>query len=126
MNTRPRFVPFLVVTAIMVFSLLAAGCTSSSTTLPPGMLNGTQNAIIIKNFAFSPSALTIKAGRSVTWVNQDDVNHTVVSDPGTPVAFRSSNITFGGSYTFTFSKPGTYSYHCTIHPSMTGSVTVTP
>jgi len=79
-------------------------------------------SVNITNFQFSPSPLTIKAGTTVTWTNSDAVTHTVTSDDGT--TFSSGNITNGQTFTFTFSTPGTYTYHCAIHPSMIGTVVV--
>ena len=79
----------------------------------------------IKNFAFAPAALTVKAGTTVTWTNQDADAHTVTSkDGGGPLASAALNT--GQTYSYTFAKPGTYAYLCTIHPFMTATVTVTP
>jgi amicyanin len=81
------------------------------------------NAVSITNFAFSPAAITVKVGTAVTWTNQDEEPHTVFSDAGgmkSPVLASNQN-----TFTFTFTKPGTYSYNCTIHPFMHGNVTVT-
>ncbi|MEI8060664.1 MAG: plastocyanin/azurin family copper-binding protein, partial [Ferruginibacter sp.] len=80
------------------------------------------NEILIQNFAFSPSTLTIKVGDSVTWKNQDSASHTIVSDSGSEIS--SSSLSNGGIYTHTFSIAGTYNYHCSIHPSMKGKVVV--
>ena len=83
------------------------------------------NAVSIMNFAFSPAALTVKAGTTVTWTNKDSDAHTVTSQgSGGPLA--SAALSTGQSYSYTFTKPGTYSYLCTIHPFMTATVTVTP
>jgi plastocyanin len=83
------------------------------------------NSVTIKNFAFAPAALTVKAGTKVTWTNQDSDAHTVTSQNNTgPLA--SAALSTGQSYSYTFTKPGTYSYLCTIHPFMTATVTVTP
>jgi plastocyanin len=68
--------------------------------------------------------LTVKTGTVVTWVNQDGVSHTITSDTGSPVAFSSDSLSNGASYTFTFTLPGTYTYHCSIHPSMKGTIIV--
>jgi plastocyanin len=126
MKIKARIVPWSALAVILVISLMAAGCTSSpASNTPPATFSGTENSIVIKNFAFSPAAISIKAGTSVTWINQDGTDHTVVSDPGAPGAFESKNPGNGGSYSFSFSKPGTYTYHCSIHPSMTGTITVT-
>jgi plastocyanin len=79
---------------------------------------------MIKNFAFDPVSLTVKTGTAVTWVNQDGPPHTIVSDAGSPVAFSYDSLSTGNSYKFTFTQPGTYTYHCSIHPSMTGTIIV--
>jgi plastocyanin len=57
-------------------------------------------------------------------MNQDGAVHQIASDAGTPVAFNSDSLANGASYQFTFTKPGTYTYHCTIHPSMKGTIIV--
>jgi plastocyanin len=75
----------------------------------------------IDNFSFSPAALTVKAGTQITWTNGDDIPHTVVSGDQ---AFKSKVLGSGEKFTFTASKPGTYSYSCSIHPNMTGKVVV--
>ncbi|MGW7524356.1 cupredoxin domain-containing protein [Streptomyces sp. NPDC054783] len=82
------------------------------------------HAVAIKNFAFSPATLKIKAGTTVTWTNEDTDAHTVTS-AGTGGPLRSSALATHGSYTYTFTKPGSYAYVCTIHPFMTGTVEVT-
>jgi plastocyanin len=79
------------------------------------------NAVTIRNFAFGPRNVTVKLGTTVHWANRDTEAHTVTSDEG---AFSSPVLQPGVSYSFTFTKPGTYSYHCTIHPFMTGTVMV--
>jgi plastocyanin len=79
------------------------------------------DAVTIRNFAFSPQVVTVTAGTIVHWTNQDSEAHTVTSDAG---AFGSSALQPGAGYSFTFTKPGTYAYHCTIHPFMTGKVVV--
>jgi plastocyanin len=76
----------------------------------------------IKDFSFQPNSITVQVGTSVTWVNHDSVDHTITSDDG---KFDSGNIMSGGEFKFAFSQPGTYSYHCSIHPTMIGVVTVT-
>lgn len=71
--------------------------------------------------AFAESNLTVSVGTKVKWTNNDSVPHTVTSDSG---AFASDNLAKGQSFEFTFDKEGTYSYHCSIHPSMKGTITV--
>ena len=83
------------------------------------------NTVAIKNFAFAPAAITVKAGTKVTWTNQDSDAHTVTSQHNSG-PLNSTALNTGQSYSYTFTKPGTYSYLCTIHPFMTATVTVTP
>lgn len=79
-------------------------------------------AIRISNFTFGPKAVTVKVGQTVTWTNDDDIPHTVVA---TDKSFRSKVIDTGQSFSFTFNKPGQLAYFCSLHPVMTGKVTVT-
>jgi len=79
------------------------------------------DAVTILNFAFGPQVITVKAGTTVHWTNRDTEAHTVTSNTG---AFGSPVLQPGASYSFTFAKPGTYHYHCSIHPFMTGMVMV--
>lgn len=77
-------------------------------------------AVKIDNFIFGPKELKVKAGTTVTWTNEDDIPHTVVS----PNNFRSKALDTDGKYSFTFTTPGTYTYFCSLHPHMTGTVVV--
>ncbi len=107
--------------------------TSSNQTMPPSNQTtppaggGTQspsvNQIVVtmKNIAFNPQDVTINTGETIVWENDDNVDHHVVSNTG---VFDSGVMTPGSSYSFTFSTAGTYAYHCSIHPSMTGTITV--
>jgi plastocyanin len=80
-------------------------------------------AIEIVEFAFGPDAVTIPAGTSVTWTNEEiGVPHTSTADDG---AWDSGTLAEGEAFSHTFTDAGTFAYHCSIHPSMTGSVTVT-
>lgn len=80
-----------------------------------------QNAVTIQNMAFSPATMTIKVGDSITWTNQDLVNHTATADDN---SFDTGTLSNGQSKTITFAKAGTYKYHCTIHPKMLGTIIV--
>ena len=77
-------------------------------------------AVKIGNFTFGPHELKVKAGTTVTWTNEDDMPHTVVSANN----FRSKVLDTEGTYSFTFTTPGTYKYFCSLHPHMTGTVVV--
>jgi YVTN family beta-propeller protein len=82
---------------------------------------GTTSATIAQ-FAFDPPTVTIASGESVTWTNTDPVQHTVTSDnPG----FDSGPLSQDATFSTTFTTPGTFAYHCNIHPFMHGSVVVT-
>jgi len=87
---------------------------SSSITIPSG-------AEFLGNKAFSPSDLTVDAGTAVTWTNTDRTSHTSTSDVA---SWNSGTIAPGGQFSFTFATAGTFPYHCSIHPGMTGTVVV--
>jgi amicyanin len=75
----------------------------------------------IDNFSFTPETVTVPAGSQVTWTNRDDIPHTVVSEDK---SIKSKALDTDEKFSFTFSKPGTYSYFCSIHPKMKGKVVV--
>jgi plastocyanin len=78
-------------------------------------------AVTIGNFTFNSPTLTVKPGTTVTWTNADDIPHTVVSKDG---AFKSKVLDTGDRFSFTFAKVGQFGYYCSLHPHMTGTVTV--
>jgi len=75
----------------------------------------------IEGFAFTPQRLTVKIGATVTWINDDDIPHTVAS--GTKL-YKSKALDTNDRFSFTFTTPGTYQYFCSLHPHMTGTVVV--
>ena len=77
--------------------------------------------VTIDNFSFTPPTLSVKVGTQITWTNRDDVPHTVVSEEW---PLRSKTLDTDETFTFTPTKPGTYTYFCSIHPKMTGKVVV--
>ncbi|HYZ44612.1 MAG TPA: cupredoxin family copper-binding protein [Xanthobacteraceae bacterium] len=77
--------------------------------------------IEIDQFAFVPQRITMKAGTTVTWINEDDAPHTVASSNK---LFKSKALDTQDKFSFTFTTPGTYAYFCSVHPHMTGSVVV--
>ena len=79
------------------------------------------NEIIIQSMAFIPQTLTVPVNSTVKWKNLDAIAHTVTSDNA---SWDSGNIAAGGTFKFTFTTVGTFSYHCTIHPLMTGTIIV--
>lgn len=96
----------------------ARGKTSSkAASAPAGPVT-----VHISNFTFVPKMVTVKVGQTITWTNDDDIPHTVVA---TDKSFRSKVLDTGQSFSFTFTKPGQVAYFCSLHPMMTGKVTVT-
>ena len=81
------------------------------------------SSVDIRSMSFQPASVQVSVGATVTWTNFDGVNHTVTSDPG---AFGSGSLTDGDTYSYTFNTAGAFPYHCSTHPSMHGSVVVTP
>jgi plastocyanin len=79
------------------------------------------NEVVIQNFLFQPSTLTVKAGTKVTWINRDDEPHTATD---TESRFGSKALDTGDRFTTEFTKPGTYNYYCALHPKMTGKIIV--
>lgn len=99
--------------ALTACALLTSAAAVAQAPSPP--------AVVIKNFMFSPTMLTVPAGSTVTWSNLDQEPHTVVSDSG---VFRSGALDTSESFSFKFEKPGTYHFTCSIHPQMVGTVIV--
>jgi plastocyanin len=77
----------------------------------------------IANYKFTPGSITILAGTTVTWVNHDEEVHTVTAGDG-PQSFKSTGLDTDDKFSFTFAKPGTYSYFCSFHPYMTAKIVV--
>ena len=107
------------------------GSSSSTSTMTMPMPQSTAAApaapvatdhVSIASFAFGPATITVKPGTTVTWTQQDEDQHTVTANDG---SFTSSPLITGTTYTHTFTAPGTYAYHCSIHPFMHGTVVVT-
>jgi plastocyanin len=108
----------------LFLAMLLAACSSSSAqqpvaqpTDPPGEVQ-----IKINNFAFDPITVSVKAGTTVRWTNEDSTAHTVTSDAGD---LDSGSLSNGDSFTHTFDQAGTFAYHCSIHPDMKATIEVT-
>ena len=97
----------------------APQATTAATSTAP--VAGT--AVGITNFAFVPATLTVKVGETVTWTNHDEAPHTIAAGDG---SFHSPGMDANATYSFTFTKAGTFDYICSIHPFMHGTVVVTP
>ena len=103
---------------ILLTVILISGCYSQQTKTSNVEIK--TNEIIIDNFAFNPSELTINSGTTLTWKNNHDVVHTIVSQN----LFESKTLNKEDEFTFTFNTPGEYNYYCSIHPSMRGKIIV--
>ena len=139
------------VAAVAMSALLLAGCGGSSasdaatTTTAPrptgasstpaitatttsgsasGETKATTADVSIKDFQFKSDTLRISTGTKVTWTNNDKETHTATADSGTPMDFDTGDVKPGASASVTFTKPGTYKYHCNFHATMTGTITV--
>ena len=142
MKARRYMKPWLLLGGVAVLAVLvlaacggSSGGSGSSTPAsgPTSVSGGGGSAVSIANFAFSPQTLTVPAGTTVTWTNNDGAPHTVTSTDGPSTsaqitgAFDSGNLASGQTYSFTFDKAGTYYYDCTLHAaqaSMHGTVVV--
>jgi plastocyanin len=102
---------------------LLGPCAALLLALTTAAAGAPDSQVVIKDFMFGPASLTVKAGTTVTWVNRDDEPHTIASDSG---LYRSGALDIGNEFQFTFAKPGTYHYVCTIHPRMLGTIVVEP
>jgi amicyanin len=120
---------------IVSLSLVVAACgnggsSGTTATIAPGSGSSTTASasggssevkVIMTNRSYDPETVTIKVGDTVTWVNEDAPQHDVVADNG---EFKSDLFDKGQTFSFKFTKAGTYPYHCSIHPGMTGTVIV--
>ena len=89
--------------------------------LPLSPARAADTIVKIDNVTFNPSRVTVKVGTAVTWRNDDDIPHTVASSTK---LFKSKALDTGDNYSYTFTKPGEYSYFCSLHPHMTGTIVV--
>lgn len=112
---------FVSITLLLV--LLNAGCTQQAQNQGTNQTDKTSGTtVIMKNFAFGPAELKIKAGDTVFWNNKDSVPHNIVSDAGGEIT--SPTISTDGTYSHTFNTAGEYAYHCEIHTGMKGKIIV--
>lgn len=127
-HTKSRFLIGLgFLFAIMSISLSCSKSSMANMTGTGGNGNTTgtstpgANEVFIQGMIFSPATITVTAGTTITWTNKDAVTHNVTSNPA---LFSSGAMGNGATYSFTFADKGTFSYTCTIHPSMKGTVIV--
>jgi plastocyanin len=110
-----------IVRNIWVAIALSAAVLAAAATFPTAFVQAADTEVNIDQFAFYPQRITVKAGTTVTWTNDDDDSHTVASSSK---LFKSKALDTGDKFSFTFTTPGTYDYICSVHPYMTGAVVV--
>ena len=111
---------FIFRTTALLLALVSVVALSNKNALA-GSQNSTASEVKIDNFSFTPTTLTVAAGTTVTWTNSDDVPHTVVSDDK---VFKSKVLDTDEKFSYTFTKPGSYPYFCSVHPKMTAKIVV--
>jgi plastocyanin len=117
-----RSVSFAALAAILMLEFIELGVGQKcSAALAQGKASTAE--VKVDNFSFGPASLTVAVGTTVIWTNRDDIPHTVVSTDDAKT-FKSKVLDTDQSFSFTFSKAGTYPYFCSIHPKMTGKVIV--
>ena len=114
-----RRVLYIASIAAMLIAILAGRQTTNAAVPAAAPAAGAE--VKIDNFSFTPATLTVAAGTQVTWTNRDDIPHTVVSDDK---SVKSKALDTDDKFSFTFTKPGTYSYFCSLHPKMKGTIVV--
>jgi plastocyanin len=128
---RPaRLLAGLVAVPAVLAVVTACGSDSSGGTTPPSAsataptgsaTAGGGSTVEIKNFMFTPTTLSVSAGTTVTWKFDDSTQHTVAANDN---SFTSAALASGQTFTHTFAAAGTVAYHCSIHPFMTGTISV--
>ena len=118
MTKKSVWVAGLGAPVMIAMLLLLAGSPSVKANDQPSAANV---AVKIDNFVFGPQTITVPVGTTVIWTNSDDIPHTAVSTDG---AFKSTVMDTDEKFSYTFTKPGTYPYYCSVHPKMTGQVVV--
>jgi plastocyanin len=101
----------------LAMAALALAATAAHATAPKAV------TVHIANFAFAPAVVTVAPGGVVTWINDDDDAHSIVSDKA---AFHSAALDTKDHYSFTFAATGDYAYHCGLHPHMVAKILVRP
>ena len=127
MMRRLTYALFIAATAITLAACSGSSGSAAPTAAasqagsPAAPAGGGTGAVDIKNFAFNPATTSVSAGSKVTWTNSDTTAHTVTFDDGSA---DSGDLAAGATFDHTFASAGTFAYHCAIHSSMKGTVTV--
>jgi plastocyanin len=106
---------------IRVATALAVAVFAVATALPAASAHVAETEVKIDNFAFAPQRVVVKSGTTVTWINEEDIPHTVASSTK---LFKLNALDTKDKFSFTFTTPGAYEYFCSLHPHMTGTIVV--
>ena len=117
-----RTASLLFTIVILAFTLTACSAASPASQVQVQQTAAPANQVMIQNFAFTPPSLTVPVGSTVTWTNKDQTQHTATADDK---SFDSGPLAPGASFSFTFTQAGTFTYKCTFHPNMLGTIIVT-
>jgi len=109
--------------AAAVVLVLSAAAYAADPAPAPQVAAAEAGAVTISNFEFQPPLMTVAPGTKITWVNKDEEPHTVLSADG-GATFKSPALDTDDKFSFTFDKPGTYKYFCSIHRHMVGTIVV--
>jgi amicyanin len=109
------------VNSICVATAIAVSVFAAAVAFPAASAQAADAEVQIDQFAFAPQRVTVKVGTTVTWINHDDIPHTVTSSSK---SFKSNALDTKDKFSFTFTTPGTYEYFCSLHPHMTGTIVV--
>lgn len=123
-RTRPARTRLMGAALVALLALALAACDQAATVAddPAADAVATADAVTVENMAFAPDTLTVPAGTTVTWTFADGaIPHDVVFDDGSVASEQLTD----GTFSHTFEEPGTYTYHCSLHPNMTGTIEVT-
>ena len=104
-----------------VGAAVAAALLAAAATFPAVSARAADTNVTIDQFTFTPQRITVKAGTTVAWINDDDIPHTVASSTK---IFKSKALDTKDKFSFTFTTPGVYEYFCSLHPHMTGAIVV--
>jgi len=106
---------------IYIAIAFAVAILAAAVMFPGASALAADTEVQIDQFSFAPQRITVKAGTTVTWINDDDIPHTVASSSK---LFKSKTLDTKDKFSFTFTTPGAYEYFCSIHPHMTGAIVV--
>lgn len=109
---------------LSALAVVAAGLACEDPYGSGGCTSATAPNVNISSSQFCPASRTVSSGATVTWTNLDGITHTSTSDVSSTETWSSGNLGNGGSFAHQFNTPGTFPYHCAVHPGMQGTIIV--